>query len=76
MRIQSVIFIIILSLLLYFLLSKRRQLINRPICNGTIVTAYYKIRSKFSHEQYVDWMSNMLTLRDCMVIFTQPELVG
>ena len=76
MRIQNVIFIIVLSLLLYFLLSKRRQLINEPICNGTIVTAYYKMRSKHSHEEYVSWMSNMLTFRDCMVIFTEENLVG
>merc|ERR1719237_403548 len=44
-------------------------------CNATIVTAYFKMRSKHSHEEYLSWMSNMLTLKDCMVIFTQPELV-
>ena len=44
-------------------------------CNATIVTAYFKMRSKHSHEEYVSWMSNMLTLKDCMLIFTQPELV-
>ena len=45
-------------------------------CDATIVTAYYMIRSKHSHEEYLAWMSNMLTLTDCMVIFTQEELSG
>ena len=45
-------------------------------CNATIVTAYYKMRSKHSHEEYISWMSNMLTFRDCMVIFTEENLVG
>ena len=43
-------------------------------CNSTLITAYYNIKSKHSHEQYVEWMSNMLTLQDCMVIFTDPDM--
>ena len=43
-------------------------------CNSTLITGYYNIKSKHSHEQYVEWMSNMLTLQDCMVIFTDPDM--
>ena len=42
-------------------------------CNSTMITAYYNIQSKHSHEQYVEWMSNMLTVQDCLVIFTDPD---
>ena len=45
-------------------------------CTATIVTAYYKMASKHSYEEYQSWMSNMLTFTDCMVIFTQPDMVA
>ena len=44
-------------------------------CNTTIITSYYKIPSKHSHEEYLSWMTNFLSLPDCMVIFTQPDFV-
>ena len=44
--------------------------------NVTIVTAYYRMSSKHSNEEYLSWMSNFLTLQDCMVIFTQPDFVS
>ena len=42
-------------------------------CNTTIISAYYKIRSKHSHEEYVEWMTNFLTIKDCIVVFVHPE---
>ena len=50
--------------------------LSPPSCNVTIVTAYYKIRSKHSSEEYLSWMTNFLTLQDCMVIFTQQDFVS
>jgi len=47
-----------------------------PKCNSTIVSAYYNISSKHPHSQYVQWMANFLSLRDCMVIFVSPDMVG
>ena len=29
-------------------------------CEATIVTAYFKMRSKHTYEEYISWMSNML----------------
>ena len=45
-------------------------------CNVTIVTAYYRMSSKHSNEEYLSWMTNFLTLQDCMVIFTQEDFVS
>ena len=72
MKFRNIIFIF--SLLFLFYMMKRQ--IRDVTCNATIVTAYYKMRSKHSHEEYVSWMSNMLTFTDCMVIFTEENLVG
>ena len=44
-------------------------------CEATIVTAYFRMTSKHSHDEYLAWMRNMLSLRDCMVVFTQSDLV-
>ena len=43
--------------------------------HSTVVTAYYKIPSKHSPERYSEWMANMLSLQDPMIIFTEPNLV-
>ena len=50
--------------------------LHRPWCNVTIVTAYYSMRSKHSKAEYLSWMSNFLSLQDCMVIFTQKDFVS
>mmetsp|Transcript_4467 Transcript_4467/g.10775 ORF Transcript_4467/g.10775 Transcript_4467/m.10775 type:complete len:395 (-) Transcript_4467:266-1450(-) len=42
---------------------------------NTIVTGYFRIRSKHSSNKYDGWMRNMLSLQDAMVIFTEPALV-
>ena len=47
-----------------------------PTCNSTLITAYYKIPSKHSHTKYTTWMTNFLSLPDCMVIFVEPGLEG
>lgn len=40
----------------------------------TIVTGYFKIKSKFPHNQYIEWMENMLkNIATPMVIFTDKE---
>ena len=44
-------------------------------CNTTIISAYYRIKSKHSYEEYHSWMTNFLSLCDCIVIFVQPDLV-
>jgi hypothetical protein len=41
----------------------------------TLVTAYFSIPSKHTTAEYAEWMKNMLSLHDAMVIFTSPELV-
>lgn len=53
-------------------LLKQDELITS---RSTVVTAYFTLRSKFAKEEYMKWMTNMLSLHDAMVIFTSPELV-
>jgi hypothetical protein len=42
---------------------------------NTVVTAYFRVPSKFKPGKYDGWMKNSLSLQDHMVIFTQPEMV-
>lgn len=52
--------------------SKTQSLIKSP---NTVVTGYFRARSKYHAEKYDDWMRNMLSLQDAMVIFTEPDLI-
>jgi Bacterial protein of unknown function (HtrL_YibB) len=44
-----------------------------PTCESTIVTAYFNVPSKFPSHSYTKWMGNILSLQDCMIIFTYPD---
>ena len=55
-------------------LDNSKTNLSYPTCNITIVTAYYKIRSKHSHTEYTRWMTNFLSMPDCLVIFVDPGL--
>lgn len=47
-----------------------------PNATGCIVTAYFRVKSKYADETYErDWMGNMLSLEDCMVIFCEEHMV-
>lgn len=52
--------------------SESQLLIKSP---NTVVTGYFRVRSKHHAENYDKWMRNMLSLQDAMVIFTEPDLV-
>jgi hypothetical protein len=41
--------------------------------DATIVTAYFEFPSKHSSSDYVEWMQNMLSLQDPMIIFTTKD---
>ncbi len=40
---------------------------------ATVVSAYYKIPSKFSHERYMDWIANFMNLPMKKLIFTDEN---
>lgn len=42
---------------------------------NTVVTGYFRVPSKYHPGKYDGWMTNMLSLQDAMVIFTQAEVV-
>jgi hypothetical protein len=54
-------------------LSDNQDLIQSP---NTVVTAYFTLKSKFAKEEYLKWMSHMLSLQDAMVVFTSPEMTS
>jgi hypothetical protein len=41
----------------------------------TMVIAYFRVKSKYTPEKYDGWMANIFSLQDCMVVFTQPDMV-
>ena len=52
-----------------------RRFEGKARSKGTIVTAYFQLNSKHPVEQYLKWMTRMLSLPDPMVIFTSADLV-
>jgi outer membrane biosynthesis protein TonB len=42
---------------------------------NTMVIAYFRVESKYPSSKYDDWMRNIFSLQDCMVVFTQPDMV-
>jgi hypothetical protein len=46
-----------------------------PNVSSCIVTAYFQIKSKHSSSDYDKWMQNILSLKDCMVIFCEADMV-
>lgn len=51
--------------------------IEKPLIKSenTVVTGYFRVRSKYHSDKYDGWMRNMLSLQDAMVVFTEPDLV-
>jgi len=45
-------------------------------CKGVIVTAYFHVLSKHTHAEYMEWAKHMLSMGDCMVVFTTKEFVN
>eukprot|EP00953_Heterococcus_sp_UTEX-ZZ885_P005193 3277-Heterococcus_DN1.PRE.1 len=41
---------------------------------ATIITAYFRMASKRSEDEYISWMANMLSLNTSMVIYIDTEL--
>ncbi len=48
--------------------------VNVKLGEVTIVTAYYRIESKHSDDEYDHWISNILSITDPMIIFTSEDL--
>lgn len=47
-----------------------------PVVSSTVVTCYYKIKSKHTHDKYDQWITNFLSNISCnLIIFTSPDLV-
>lgn len=52
----------------------RSQAMHYPAYNGTIVSAYYSMKSKHSHSAYLSWTErNLFSSHDPMVFFCEPN---
>lgn len=52
--------------------SKDQPLIQSP---NTLVTGYFRVRGKYHAGKYDEWMENILSIQDAVVVFTEPDLV-
>ena len=74
-RISNLIIIISFTLLLVFTFNfnekenKESEIIKYQQDNLTIVSAYYKIKSKRRPRQYKDWLKNFIILNKSIVFF-------
>jgi hypothetical protein len=53
-----------------------QPIVSHGVSVPTIVTAYFNIESKHPHSSYLQWMENMLSLQDPMIIYTTSEMVS
>ena len=80
-RISNLIIIISFTLLLAFTFNsnekenKESEIIKFQQDNLTIVSSYYKIKSKRGSRQYKDWLKNFIILNKSIVFFSNKKLI-
>ena len=45
-------------------------------CDRVMVTGYFPVRSKHAAGVYLEWIPNLLSVQDCMVIFSTPSMTA
>jgi hypothetical protein len=78
-KLVSFICVFIFLVFLEFLLNLEKKLIFKEPKNIiadkiTLVTAFYKIKSKHSFNEYLEWISNILKINSSMVFYTEFSL--
>ena len=71
-KIIFVILILLYILLIIYKLYNKYKYIQDDL---TIVSAYYKIKSKNKDEEYYDWIRNFVLLNKSIVFFTNKEFM-
>ena len=75
----NVIIIIVFIILIFFSINSNRN--NENVKNHyqkdelTIVSAYFKIKSKHKPRQYLDWLKNFVLLNKSIVFFTNKKFM-
>lgn len=74
---------IVYVFILFFLiqiLSWYNNIFNKSIPNQnddlTLVSAYYRVKSRHSYTDYLKWINNIVLLNKSIVFFTNKELMG
>jgi hypothetical protein len=47
----------------------------RQSIENVVVSGYFNMKSKYPQEKYLNWMKNLLSIQDAMVIYTEPSMV-
>ena len=55
--------------------NKESEIIKFQQDNLTIVSSYYKIKSKRGSRQYKDWLKNFIILNKSIVFFSNKKLI-
>ena len=78
-KVNSIIIIAFIHIVLFFELKigeHEKEKIKYQQDEITIVTAYYRIKSKHKPKQYLDWIKNFVLLNRSMVFFTNKKLIN
>jgi hypothetical protein len=69
---------ILLFFLNFFIIYENKLIFKKPkniiFDNITLVTAFYKIKSKHSYNEYLQWMNNILKINSSIVFYTESSL--
>ena len=72
-------FIFILLLILLYIIFRnifnKRKKILYPQDDLTLVSAYYKVKSKHKYSEYLKWISNIVLLNKSFVFYTNKEFM-
>lgn len=68
-------FLFLIALYIYFRFIEFNKTINYQKDDLTLVSAYYRIKSKHTPEQYLKWIKNIVRLNKSIVFFTNKKFM-
>ena len=70
-----ILFLIFLLYIINRIIHKKIKAPKYPQDDLTLVSAYYKIRSKYKYSEYLQWINNSVLLNKSFVFFTNKEFM-
>jgi hypothetical protein len=65
--------LITISIFIFIFTHNTRK--NKKEDDLTLVTAYYQVKSRHTHQEYLDWLNNIVLLNKSIVFFTNKQLM-
>ena len=77
LKIFIVLFLVIINIFISFFLQRMKLIVkyNYKQDDVTLVSAYYKIKSKHTPEEYFTWLNNFVLLNRSLVFFSNKEFM-